>query len=69
MENKKVIIEMSGKEIIAIHASEELEVHIVDWDAEVEGRNSFEEQCKAPVSPDRMIDKKFDYYMNEIINT
>lgn len=66
--NNKVVIEVSGGNIIALHADSDLDFHIVDWDNRAEDVDQWENGCRQPLSPDRYIDKGFSHYMNEVLN-
>ncbi len=65
----KVIIEVSGGNVVALHADQSLDIHIVDWDNKGQDNLSWEERCKGALEPDRLIDKSFDRYMNEILGS
>lgn len=54
-----IIVEVSGGVVQAIHSSNpDIEIFIVDHDND--------SGCPGPMSPDRLIDKSIDRYLEEI---
>jgi hypothetical protein len=70
MTKTKIIVESSGGKIIALHSSDEVDFHLINWDLrEEDGTTTWEKKCKIPYSSDRLVDKRFDLYMNEILSS
>lgn len=68
MTKPKIIVEINGGKVIALHSNQDMDFHLVNWDSRGDEPYSWERACKVAFAPDRLVDKSFDYYMNEVLS-